>query len=52
LVRQGAKPRDAIATVKKMGRNPQEAAIAALLQGRNPWMVLKELEALLEVCSL
>jgi protein-tyrosine phosphatase len=33
----------AIATVKRMGRNPDEAAIAAIFKGRSPWVVRAEL---------
>jgi protein-tyrosine phosphatase len=42
----------AIAAVKKTGRNPYEAAIAACLKGRNPWKVAQELNALLDDCRL
>jgi protein-tyrosine phosphatase len=37
----------AIATVRKTGRNPYEAIIAAPFKGRNPWQVAAELKTLL-----
>ncbi|MBW4611233.1 MAG: dual specificity protein phosphatase family protein [Hassallia sp. WJT32-NPBG1] len=40
----------AIAAVKRTGKNPYEAAIAAVLKGRNPWKVIAELNALLDDC--
>jgi hypothetical protein len=40
----------AIAAVKKTGRNPSEAVIAALFKGRNPWQVAAELNSLLDQC--
>lgn len=42
----------AIAAVKKTGRNPYEAVAAALFKGRNPWQVAKEFNALLDDCRL
>ncbi len=42
----------AIKAVKKTGRNPYEAAIAAIFQGKNPWKVVKELDMLLNNCRL
>jgi hypothetical protein len=44
--------KQAIAAVKKTGRNPYEAAIVACLKGRNPWLVVEELNALLDDCRL
>ncbi|MGV0024655.1 hypothetical protein [Phormidesmis priestleyi] len=48
---RGLTTRSSIATVKKMGRNPYEAAIVAPLLGKNPWKVMRELETLLNQCS-
>lgn len=48
---RGLTTRSAIATVKRMGRNPYEAAIVAPLLGKNPWKVMRELETLLTQCS-
>jgi protein-tyrosine phosphatase len=45
---RGFSRREAIAMVKQTGRNPNEAVIAAIFQGRNPWKVAAELRALLE----
>jgi protein-tyrosine phosphatase len=50
LVRRGWSVGEAIAEVKRMGRNPQEAVVAALWRGQNPWRVARELNALLEDC--
>ncbi|MBE9184162.1 dual specificity protein phosphatase family protein [Microcoleus sp. LEGE 07076] len=47
---RGFSNQEAIAAVKKTGRNPYEAAIAAFLKGRNPWQVAGELDALLDCC--
>ncbi|MCU0546525.1 MAG: protein phosphatase [Oscillatoriaceae cyanobacterium Prado104] len=47
---RGFSNQDAIAAVKKTGRNPHEAAIFALFKGRNPWKVVEELHALLDDC--
>ncbi|MDZ8183795.1 MAG: dual specificity protein phosphatase family protein [Nostoc sp. ChiSLP02] len=47
-----AKLTEGIAAVKKTGRNPYEAAIAAVFQGKNPWKVVKELDLLLNNCRL
>ena len=48
---RGLTTRSAIATVKKTGRNPYEAAIVAPLLGKNPWKVMRELETLLTQCG-
>jgi protein-tyrosine phosphatase len=40
----------AIAAVRRTGRNPYEAVIAAPFAGRNPWKVSAELNLLLEEC--
>lgn len=40
---RGLTPERAIATVKQMGRNPDEAAIAAFFKGQFPWKVSAEL---------
>lgn len=48
--RRGFSNREAIAAVKRTGRNPHEAAIAALLKGQNPWKVIDALNTLLDDC--
>lgn len=48
---RGLSGKAAIAAVKKTGRNPSEAVIAALFKGRNPWQVAAELNSLLDKCS-
>ena len=40
----------AIAAVKQTGRNPYEAAIAAVFQGKNPFKIMADLELLLNYC--
>ncbi len=40
----------AIAAVRKTGRNPYEAAIFAVIRGRNPFKAIKDLNALLNDC--
>lgn len=47
---RGLSNSDAIAATRRTGRNPYEAAIAALLKGCNPWKVVAELNALLDDC--
>ncbi|MDZ8108875.1 MAG: dual specificity protein phosphatase family protein [Nostoc sp. DedQUE12a] len=42
----------AIKAVKKTGRNPYEAAIAAVFKGKNPLKVVKDLDILLNNCRL
>lgn len=49
---RGLSNQAAIATVKRTGRNPYEAAIAAVFRGRNPLKIVKELEMLLNDCRL
>jgi protein-tyrosine phosphatase len=49
---RGLSNQAAIAAVKRTGRNPYEAAIAAVLKGRNPLKVVKELDVLLNDCRL
>ena len=44
-------PQSAIEAVKRTGRNPYEAVIAAPFQGRNPGRVLAELNKLLDECT-
>ena len=41
---------EAIAAVRKTGRNPYESAIFAPFKGRNPWKVIRELNILLDNC--
>jgi len=40
----------AIAAVKRTGRNPYEAAIAAIIRLKNPLKVSRDLDALLNDC--
>ncbi|NJM88410.1 MAG: protein phosphatase [Hydrococcus sp. RU_2_2] len=47
---RGMSNKDAIAAVRQMGKNPYEAAIAAVFKGRNPWKVMIQLNALLDDC--
>jgi protein-tyrosine phosphatase len=47
LGRSYAKP-EAINAVRRMGKNPYEAVIAAPFFGRNPWQVAAEFDRLLE----
>lgn len=47
---RGFSNKQAIAAVKKTGRNPYEAVAAALFKGRNPWQVDRELNSLLDDC--
>lgn len=49
---RGLSNQAAIAAVKRTGRNPYEAAIAAVFRGRNPLKVVKELDVLLNDCRL
>ncbi|MEG4085833.1 phosphatase domain-containing putative toxin [Microcoleus sp. POL10_C6] len=49
---RGLSNKQAIAAVKKTGRNPYEAVIVACLKGRNPWLVVEKFNALLEDCRL
>jgi protein-tyrosine phosphatase len=48
----GFSNREAIALVKKTGRNPYEAAIYAAITGKNPFKVLKNFNMLLNHCRL
>jgi protein-tyrosine phosphatase len=41
----------AISTVKKTGRNPYEAVVAASFKGRNPWKVAEAINMLLVKCD-
>lgn len=41
---------EAIAAIKKTGRNPYEAVITAPFYGKNPWKVTRELNTLLDKC--
>ncbi|OWY65510.1 protein phosphatase [cyanobacterium TDX16] len=51
LVRgRGFSNQAAIKAVRQMGRNPYEVAIAAVLQGKNPFKMVAELESLLDCC--
>lgn len=48
---RGFSPQAAIAAVKQTGRNPHEAAIAAVLKGQNPFKVRAQFHALLDRCQ-
>ncbi|MEH2182236.1 protein-tyrosine phosphatase family protein [Nostoc sp.] len=48
---RGLSNQAAIAAVKKTGKNPYEAVIAAPFKGRNPWKIAAELNLLLDECS-
>jgi protein-tyrosine phosphatase len=51
LVRRwGLSNREAIAAVKRTGRNPYEAAFMAPLRGKSPWKAIAELNQLLDAC--
>ena len=50
VAKGGFSNQEAIAAVRKTGRNPYEAAIFAPLKGRNPWKVVAELNRLLDDC--
>ncbi|AFZ32488.1 dual specificity protein phosphatase [Gloeocapsa sp. PCC 7428] len=45
---RGFSNKDAIAAVKRTGRNPHEAVIVAMLKGQNPWKVVAQLNSLLD----
>lgn len=49
---RGFSNQDAIAAVKRTGRNPHEAVIAALFKGKNPLKIIKELDLLLNSCRI
>ncbi|MEH1853923.1 MAG: dual specificity protein phosphatase family protein [Nostoc sp.] len=49
---RGLSNQAAIDAVKRTGRNPYEAAVAAVFRGRNPLKVVKELDVLLNDCRL
>lgn len=50
VYRRGFSNRNAIATVKKTGRNPHEAAFAAALQGKNPFKTIANFDQILHQC--
>lgn len=49
---RGFSNQDAIAAVKRTGRNPYEAAIASVFKGKNPFKIIKELDLLLNYCRV
>lgn len=49
---RGLSNKAAIAAVRKTGRNPYEAAIAAAMRGRNPFKAVEDLNRLLNECRL
>jgi protein-tyrosine phosphatase len=51
VAKRGFSRKNAIATVKRTGRNPYEAVIAALLTGRNPVKFAKVFHTLLDDLS-
>jgi protein-tyrosine phosphatase len=50
IAKYGMSNKQAIATLQKTGRNSQEAIIAAIFKGRNPWQVRAKLHTLLDSC--
>jgi Dual specificity phosphatase, catalytic domain len=50
VYRWGLSNREAIAAIKRTGRNPYEAAFMALLKGKSPWKAIKEFNLLLDGC--
>ncbi|PMB52342.1 protein-tyrosine phosphatase family protein [Fischerella sp. JS2] len=48
--KRGFSNQQAIAAVRKTGKNPYEAAIAGVFKGKNPWKIVAELNALLDDC--
>jgi protein-tyrosine phosphatase len=50
VYQRGYSAQDAIAAVKRMGRNPYEAVIASIFKGQNPWTVAASLNELLNSC--
>jgi protein-tyrosine phosphatase len=49
---RGLSNKAAIAAVMRTGRNPYEAAIAAVIRGKNPFKSIEKLNALLNGCRL
>ncbi len=49
---RGFSNKDAISAVRRTGRNPDEAVIAAPMLGKNPFQVAEELNILLNSCRL
>ncbi|MEJ1931045.1 dual specificity protein phosphatase family protein [Nostoc sp. NIES-2111] len=49
---RGFSSQDALAAVKRTGRNPHEAAIASLFKGKNPLKLIEELDLLLNHCRI
>jgi protein-tyrosine phosphatase len=50
VYRWGLSNREAIAAVKRTGRNPYEAVFMAPLRGKSPWKAIAELNLLLDAC--
>jgi protein-tyrosine phosphatase len=50
IAKYGMSNQQAIATVQRTGRHPQEAVSVAIFHGRNPWQVRAELHTLLNGC--
>jgi protein-tyrosine phosphatase len=51
VVGHGLSSQQAINLVKKTGKNPHEAVIAAPFKGRNPWKVAAKLNMLVDECN-
>lgn len=49
---RGLSNKEAIAAVRKTGRNPYEAAITSAIRGRNPLKAIADLNQLLDECRL
>lgn len=48
--RRGLSNQQALSAVRQQKRLPQEAMIAALLFGKNPWQIKRQLDNLLNIC--
>ncbi|WP_442940676.1 protein-tyrosine phosphatase family protein [Nostoc sp.] len=49
---RGFSNKDALAAVKRTGRNPYEAVIASVFIGKNPFRAVKQLDELLNNCRI
>jgi protein-tyrosine phosphatase len=50
VAKYGLSNQESIAAVYQTGRNPNEAVIATIFKGRNPWQISVELHLLLNEC--
>lgn len=48
--RRGLSNQQALSAVRQQKRLPQEVMIAALLFGKNPWQIKRQLDNLLNIC--